>query len=483
MKSRTTRLLLAAIAMVSLARPLCAADRPTTRPATRRAVRPQTLSFDLRPEPPPTPALLFQLACDPAERRAGTGAADYLQAAVLLTDAEQTLVEQARDAEGAGDWAAFDRATTALFGDSRVSTILDLLDDASRRYSGGLDAAWRDAGIDAVLAELNPMRALSNLLYVRARQRTRAGDLAGAVATLRAGYALARAVGNGGPLVCGLVGIGGEAILDRALSDLMGRPDAPNLYWALATMPVPVISFRLSMEAERRLQAGGAPELVAIRTADAGPGDWLHMSEDMVAGFHRGANHAGATTTPSPMMAAVAKGYVAGHPEVTAYYARRHHSTPAEVANVDAQVVLGTYYLGRFQDASDELYKLLGQPYPVLIPRVENLQATLRKQGLVDGNLFAIAVPSFARSIEGFAQIDRTRAAFTAVEAIRSYAAAHGARLPDHLVDVTETPVPDNPVTGRPFEWRVGDGVGTLGDHDALLAARPLEYTVRIRPR
>ena len=40
--------------------------------------------------------------------------------------------------------------------------------------------------------------------------------------------------------------------------------------------------------------------------------------------------------------------------------------------------------------------------------------------------------------------------------------------------------MPDNPVTGKPFEYRVDDGVATLGDHDPL-TGRPLEYTVRIR--
>ena len=41
-----------------------------------------------------------------------------------------------------------------------------------------------------------------------------------------------------------------------------------------------------------------------------------------------------------------------------------------------------------------------------------------------------------------FAQADRRLAALAAVEAPRTYAAAHGGKLPEHLEDVAETPVP-----------------------------------------
>lgn len=40
------------------------------------------------------------------------------------------------------------------------------------------------------------------------------------------------------------------------------------------------------------------------------------------------------------------------------------------------------------------------------------------------------------------------------LEALRLYAAQHDARLPDRLDDVTEVPIPIDPVTGRPFEYR-----------------------------
>ena len=176
------------------------------------------------------------------------------------------------------------------------------------------------------------------------------------------------------------------------------------------------------------------------------------------------------------------KASVMAHPEMLAYYARRHGISAEAAAKADLATLYATYLVGRFQDGSDDFDKLLGLPYPVLIPQMNKLAATFHKEGLSNFNLFALVMPSVTETVKGFAQGDRTRAALTAVEALRSYAADHGGRLPEKLADVTDTPVPDNPVTGRPFEYRLENGVAALGDHSPPLADRPLEYTVRVRP-
>jgi hypothetical protein len=66
----------------------------------------------------------------------------------------------------------------------------------------------------------------------------------------------------------------------------------------------------------------------------------------------------------------------------------------------------------------------------------------------------------------------------TTVEAIRSYAAANNGELPAQLSDITETPVPLNPATGEPFEYRVDNGTATLSDSKS---EGWLTYTIRIR--
>lgn len=76
-----------------------------------------------------------------------------------------------------------------------------------------------------------------------------------------------------------------------------------------------------------------------------------------------------------------------------------------------------------------------------------------------------------------FARTDRQLAALAAVEAIRCYAAAHRSALPRQLADVTETPVPQNPATGKAFEYRIENGAGVLADSQS---PETLAYTISI---
>ncbi len=187
---------------------VAASAGPSWAAPPRHRVAADARSFDLHAVPPPVSALAYQLVFDPGERLPGP-ATGYTQAALVLTADEQAHVDDADQADIDNDAAAFDRAMADLDGDhGRTAAVLAQLDDAGRREGGGLAAAWRHVGLSAVLPQLTPMRGLANLLYVKARQQTRAGQVAEAVRTLRSGYRLAHAVSDGTPLVCGLVGLG-----------------------------------------------------------------------------------------------------------------------------------------------------------------------------------------------------------------------------------------------------------------------------------
>jgi hypothetical protein len=52
-------------------------------------------------------------------------------------------------------------------------------------------------------------------------------------------------------------------------------------------------------------------------------------------------------------------------------------------------------------------------------------------------------------------------AALRVVEALRHYAATHDGKLPDNLSRLSETPIANDPFTGKPFGYeRADDGVG-----------------------
>jgi hypothetical protein len=57
---------------------------------------------------------------------------------------------------------------------------------------------------------------------------------------------------------------------------------------------------------------------------------------------------------------------------------------------------------------------------------------------------------------------DRYVAALRCVEALRLYAHGHGGRLPESLDKITEVPIPQNPVTGKPFPYKLEGEVALL---------------------
>ena len=52
------------------------------------------------------------------------------------------------------------------------------------------------------------------------------------------------------------------------------RPGAPNLYWALSSLPRPLIDFRLALETESHLLLFSYPELRELDQPGRGPEHW-----------------------------------------------------------------------------------------------------------------------------------------------------------------------------------------------------------------
>jgi hypothetical protein len=48
------------------------------------------------------------------------------------------------------------------------------------------------------------------------------------------------------------------------------------------------------------------------------------------------------------------------------------------------------------------------------------------------------------------------------VEAIRLYSSSHNGKLPPALADITEVPIPNDPLTTKPFGYKVNGDKATL---------------------
>jgi hypothetical protein len=78
-------------------------------------------------------------------------------------------------------------------------------------------------------------------------------------------------------------------------------------------------------------------------------------------------------------------------------------------------------------------------------------------------------------------ELDRRVAALRVVEAIRMYAATKGGALPESLDNITDVPVPLDPVTGKPFGYHLEGGRAQVsGPSGGMAPVYRLSYGITV---
>jgi hypothetical protein len=441
-----------------------------TASAAQTADKADVRSFELTPVAPPKPALKYQLLySDRADRLSGNAALLYLDAVLMMgPDAKEKGIK-ALAAYESKDMATF----TSLAKELDIPTVLDELELAARREECDWQPPFRERGVYTMLPHLEPLaQGITRLVKVKALQQIEDGQAEEAIRTLRLGYELSSKVGREPAMVSSLVSLAIMKQMNSALAQLMNRPESPNLYWALCSIPSRQSIFCHSMDSERSFVEPSIPNFMRLRAGEQLSADeWRGLFDQVWAIL---------TSTPGdgrkrldPVEHARPETLRKAREE----FARSNQMSEAEVAKVDPIIVLGNFYYRQFGAVFDEQYKLRRLPYPLILPKAkEHSAAVARIQDEQPENPFQVY--SFESSIRRFAEVDRQLAALTAVEALRSYAASNDGKLPMRLEDVAETPVPDNPATGEPFEYRVEGDKAVLSDTQFEPALR---YTVQIR--
>ena len=451
--NRTTLTLVALLIVCA-----CAVAQPTQPAADVR-------TFELTPTAPPTPALKYELHYDIATDRLDGNAAQLYQDSILILGPDLRLnAQKAIDAYDAHDKGTFNSLADSL----DKKGLYQELDIAARRDRCDWDVPLAEMGPQTLLPHLEPfVHGLTPWIKARALRQMEQGQIDDALKTLRVGYEMAEKVGTEPTLVSALVSLRITTQMNDALIALMSRTDSPNFYFALCEFPSRQTVFRNSLYHERRSLLHATPVLYKAMIGEpVTPDEWRTMEQEIASLNDQPALDSVKDATPQNLADAVQ------------LYAQRHHVSAERAKAVDPVVVLGEFYVDEAIRISDDLFKWRGMPYPMALAKSsQEVDAMNKKKQGQPGNPF---LPMFDvnKTIANFAKVDRQMAAMTTVEAIRSYAAANGGKLPAHLEDIAETPAPENPATGKAFEYRVeGDAaVVSAGELNA-----PLAYTVRVR--
>src|SRR5262245_39136359 len=188
----------------------------------------------------PVPALRYRLFPEATERKEGNAVPMYLR---LFHERTEAWKKELR--EKPAEWnklpldkLPIDDVKKFLAGHRYNLRQLEL---GARRTTADWSYTLDDGDpIGLLLPDIQGMRALPPLLVLKARVEMREGRFADAVRTLETGFSFSRQLSEAPLLINGLVGLDSARQLADAVLELSERPEAPNLYWALAVLPRPV---------------------------------------------------------------------------------------------------------------------------------------------------------------------------------------------------------------------------------------------------
>jgi hypothetical protein len=145
--------------------------------------------------------------------------------------------------------------------------------------------------------------------------------------------------------------------------------------------------------------------------------------------------------------------------------------------------VLVRYVSNYYHELRDEVFKAAYLPFPE--GRTLSAEAEKRLKSAPDtqaADLARMFLPAIPKVRLAQVRLERKLAALRAIETLRMHAAQSG-KLPDKLDRVTIVPVPNDPGTGKPFEYRLEGKTATLSSRIARepLATTGLRYRVTLK--
>ncbi len=316
-----------------------------------------------------------------------------------------------------------------------------------------------------LLPELQRMRNLARVVALKARWQIASGDCEGAIRTLQIGFAMARHAAEGPTLINGLVGVAMCNLMLGQVDDLVQSPKAPNLYWALTSLPAPMIDLRKGVEIEMSSVYRMCPALRDAETAHRTPEQWLAAIDDLGARLTElmGGNNAPPVFQQSRL--AVAGLAILAYPRAKKELVAQGRSA-AEVEAMPVAQVVAIQTVRTFNELRDDTFKWFFVPYwqaQAGAAAAENrLRAEAGSKELIP--LAGMLLPAIRQASFAPVRQDRHIAELRVIEAVRMYAAAHNGQLPERLDMITEVPIPLNPATGRAFEYKASNGKAILDD-------------------
>jgi len=415
----------------------------------------------LHPAPEPKPALKYRLFPDILDRKPGNAAVVY----------GKVKAEQPGFFGNAEVWEKINmKWMVAPLAELRKEvgkqfapdTVFYYLDRAARCQYCDWQLPIGEPGQDLwsiLLPEIQEMRAFGRLLAVQARVQIAHGKYDDAVRTLQTGYAMSRHVGEAPFIVGGLVGIACSSMMSDQVREFIQQPDAPNLYWALTNMPRPLVDMRPAFDVEMQAVYYSFPELRDLEHKDYPPQQWQQLMEktvDRLYGLYQYEGGPREWRSRDRFRLAILGLTLRNYGNAKRFLIARGRSA-AEVEAMPVPKAVLLYTVSLYDEVRDDMFKWFNLPYWEAGPGFDLAEKRLKEK--VAGQrseiipLATILLPALGGANAARARHEREFAVLRVFEALRLYGAGHN-RLPDKLSDITEVPIPVDPLTGSAFVYR-----------------------------
>jgi hypothetical protein len=453
--NHTTLLSLTLLCFVALGAP---AEEPGAAPPTTRP-HPLTLS----PSPMPAPAMKYRLMPDALDLQPGNAATLYLVATSrnLIGNLEPWVDEAPID-----EWLTMPidklpRAEAEKYV-QRFHNPLHQVELGARRETCHWDMPYRQDGFGTLLPYLSDLRMLARVIALKARLQIADGKYAEAAYTLQTGFGLARHLDRWEAfLIQMLVAANVQNMMLEQVEFWVSRPGSPNLTWSLVNLPQPMLNVRGGLEYERAGIGYAIPEL---KSAAAGKLTAEELRR-MLVNTHVEDPHAADVDAIAESIRIATRDTVGAK----TYLLNEAGYKAAELDAMQPPAILGLYYASSFERWHDEAIKWYGLPFPQAATGIAQTIKDFDQFGKshVENPMLRV-LSAYQKILLSAVNNDRRVDELRCLEAIRAYASAHGGKLPSSLRDVTEAPIPTDPVTGGEFPY---SSQGTTARLDAPLPA------------
>jgi hypothetical protein len=445
-------------ALLTLA-PWCHAQEPTET----------VIRLTVTPAAAPKPALRYQLLPEMSELSPGNAIQGYLKCFME----QNNFFHHKESVEKREQWLELPLKDLPLkemhqFGYGKGNGPCRMADQAARLESADWQTLlpMRKEGVNLLIPEVQQLRMLAAALRVRWRLEIAEGRFEDAVAGAKTMFALARHLGEHPTLIGDLVALAVVSIALETLEEMVEQPRCPNLYWALVNLPSPLIDLRKGMQGERQFMA---TEFNVIDPREPMSQGEIKKAIKSMQALHdavRLQQHVEA------WLAARAK----DQDHVAAAKKRLIQSGIVEdhVKQFPAEQVILLDETRAVEVQRDEDMKLMLLPWW----EIEAVRKASPAPARDDNGLLSWMPPAINKVRMAQARVEQRLALMRTVEALRLYAADHKGELPAKLADI-KLPMLADPITGRPFGYKLDNGIATIQGTAPRGMEKQANYNVR----